>query len=341
MNTKILISFAVLFLINALQSSSFAYEVDNFTLRYTKLEPADKILDQQVNDAFAKVVEKANKDKIGCSQSEPNDKSTKDGHRQFRAYLKEAVAPGRVIGVFEETAEIGNCRWLSLAACEQVPKHKVALDVSVYGGTAKNKFILAGAGINSSINLGNTYIGTDKLGHFFDQGFEYYKRWTLNGSETDAANIGRSAENGMFGKMTTGIKSNADLAANFSGFQFWRKATEGSSPYFQCSNGQWTQAKAFQWKDFVNPAWDEAINCSEYATPELEKSVEENLKTLEQKAQKHGLNRNFQCPVDLEACANLGKLYKARHYVNSKCLKKNLSKANGTGSSSSANGGTK
>lgn len=322
----------LIFVAAAFSVACLAYEVDSFSQRYSPLKPADEILDRQVNSVFKKVVERVNEDKIGCSRVEKDDKNTRDGYRKLRSYLREAVAPGRVVGVFEESAE-SNGSWLkaitgNLTSSENVPKHKVNLDDSIYGGNVKKKMILNSFGINSTIKLGGEYIGTDKLGHFFDQGFEYYKRWTLNESEVDALQIGKGSEESFFGKATTGVKSYGDLSANYSGYLFWRKVNESNDPYFKCENGTWRQVKEFKWADFVNPTWDEGINCSEYATPEMQAAIEENLAKLEERSKRQNKNQSYTCPVNPSACMQIAKLHRAKFFVSPKC-RDILKKSNG------------
>lgn len=318
-----------------------AYEVDNFTKRHQRLDPADAILDKKVNETFAKVVEKANEENIGCTKVPDDDKRTMDGHRKFRALLREAVAPGEVVGVFEDMVD-GNGSWVnvilkkagvSAGGDAKIPKHTVELEKSVYGGGAQNKLILAAAGVNSSIRLGGEYIGADKLGHFFDQGFQYYKGWTLNGSKTWALQAGKNSEEGGFGKSTTGIMSYGDLAANYSGFQFWQSVTTGENPYFRCNSGKWSQVRKFAWADHVNPGWDEAINCNKYATKEMAEAVLENTKKLEAQ----GGGRRYVCPVDEAACAKLAKQPNANHYISPDCRK--FKDTAGTGGYSSSQKG--
>lgn len=99
-----------------------------------------------------------------------------------------------------------------------------------------------------SIRLNHLCIGTDKLGHFFQQGWEYYQISVLDGKgETVARRYGewlegvasratyaddepyflqqrsgRAAGYGGFGRTTSGVISHADLAANLAGLQFYK-----------------------------------------------------------------------------------------------------------------------
>ncbi len=84
--------------------------------------------------------------------------------------------------------------------------------------------------------VAGTRIGSDKLGHFFHEGFEYYEdikkyidthegynpyqRSTWGGWET-MQDYYHDLETGKQGTGTTGVYSFADLAANYAGFSFY------------------------------------------------------------------------------------------------------------------------
>jgi ankyrin repeat protein len=81
------------------------------------------------------------------------------------------------------------------------------------------------------------YLGTDKVGHFTDMGFVYYSihRSAVAGGATEEQAIakvlaeGRSGfvlgEEGVLGYLSSGLYSNADLAANWAGFRFYQNLT--------------------------------------------------------------------------------------------------------------------
>lgn len=83
-----------------------------------------------------------------------------------------------------------------------------------------------------------TYIGTDKIGHFTDMGMNYYRAYasSLRKGKDEAeavaaaVEVGTSgplfSERGMVGYLSAGHYSNADLAANYIGFLFYRNLTE-------------------------------------------------------------------------------------------------------------------
>ncbi|MHC4947499.1 MAG: ankyrin repeat domain-containing protein [Planctomycetota bacterium] len=91
---------------------------------------------------------------------------------------------------------------------------------------------------SSTIKVYDTYLGTDKIGHFTDMGYNYFKAYRValkqgksREEAIDAANrIGIEGlvfgEEGMLGYMSAGAYSNADLASNYLGLKFYINLTE-------------------------------------------------------------------------------------------------------------------
>jgi ankyrin repeat protein len=91
---------------------------------------------------------------------------------------------------------------------------------------------------SATIHAYGTYLGTDKLGHFTDMGRHYYHAYQKARSAGQskakaiqaAVAVGNEglffAEEGALGYLTAGAYSNADMAANYLGFLFYRNLTE-------------------------------------------------------------------------------------------------------------------
>lgn len=266
-------------------SASHSYEVDNFTYRYDPLKDSRDVLNDEVNRLLNQVQETLDSEK--CSSKELLEVS------------QDFLGSG-VVGVMEEFAD----------ESKLIQKHPEPKK-NVY---AQGRGIfLSLVGLNSSINLNGNYVGVDKLGHFFDQGLEYYQIRTRSKNYDDgivkALRYGQSLEKGEYGLETTGIYSHADLAANFSGYQFWSQLYEGQNPYFKCQNGKWAQVRKFDFAEYANPAWDEGINCSKFQNPFFEKSFNNTLKIYEKASATSGRRRNYRCPVSSNECYKLNKLY--------------------------------
>jgi ankyrin repeat protein len=87
---------------------------------------------------------------------------------------------------------------------------------------------------SSLVRVNGVFVGTDKIGHFVHNGYNYYTiyRDTLR-SGADEATAWRTAvragvdgnffisERGLLGVLTSSVISNADLAANYLGFLFY------------------------------------------------------------------------------------------------------------------------
>ncbi len=124
-------------------------------------------------------------------------------------------------------------------------------------------------GVGASFQVSGVLIGSDKLGHFFSQGRKFYRRWLRSQDEAQAARHSAFTERAIFGQITTGDYSNADLVANYEGHRFYRSLFEdgitGDKPAILHWNGtRYDVQRPFAWADHVNPYWDEALNISDF-----------------------------------------------------------------------------
>jgi len=124
-------------------------------------------------------------------------------------------------------------------------------------------------GVGSTIRVNNQLIGSDKIGHFLSQGRKYYRRFLKSKSEQEAALHSAYTESAIFGRMTTGSYSNADLVANFEGHRFYRSLFEddivpGKPAILRWQGDRWVMQRPFDWADHVNEYWDEALNINHF-----------------------------------------------------------------------------
>lgn len=83
--------------------------------------------------------------------------------------------------------------------------------------------------LSSTIKLYNIEIGMDKLGHLFNEGYQYYllfEEAKINGDSDKVAlekaiTWGVDTEDTYYGSWVSGIYSNADLASNYAGLHFY------------------------------------------------------------------------------------------------------------------------
>jgi hypothetical protein len=87
--------------------------------------------------------------------------------------------------------------------------------------------------------------------------------------ESRAAEQSAYTERAIFGQMTTGSYSNADLVANYEGYLFYKSlfednVIEGKPAILTWENDHWVMQRPFDWADHVNDYWDEALNINHY-----------------------------------------------------------------------------
>jgi hypothetical protein len=265
-----------------------AYEVDNFTDRDSLTQDALPILDQKINHILSRAVEQANRESPDSCM-----------RMVLRQEIVRWVGPDPV-SILEF--------WTSVTG--DVQRSKVGFKESIYRDASLSESpAMRLAGIAQSFKLAGHIIGTDKMGHFFMQGLDYYKRVHVEGADLDHVLKYEHGEDGIWGLSTSGVKSYGDMSANYAGFRFWSELDHGETPYVRCEGGKkWVKVRNFTFADYVTDAWDEAINCSEM------------LPTLAVKARKNIAALGLHCPIDLDRCLALGMLEKAEFYVNPECV---------------------
>ncbi len=129
-----------------------------------------------------------------------------------------------------------------------------------------------------TIQMYGHQFGTDKIGHFVQQGYEYFKKYSKKpGPEgiTSAVKNGVHQEKTYFGTAVSGVYSNADLAANYAGMMFFINLTKTIQigawhvpPILIKNQDRWLMNSGFDPKKllrpFVSEHWSEALNPSEY-----------------------------------------------------------------------------
>jgi len=156
-----------------------------------------------------------------------------------------------------------------------------------------------------TIKAYGVYFGTDKLVHFHHLGEDYYRMFQAGlaaGLDSDAAyrqvlqhytEDGILSEQAIFGKISTGVYSNADLAVNHIGFRFYQNLTERvllkgvvREPLVVRCGVFWrlnrqVRPRSGWWEAYVSDHWNEALNPSLY-TPSMRSGIREG---LEERAQ--------------------------------------------------------
>lgn len=144
-------------------------------------------------------------------------------------------------------------------------------------------------GRSSTIMVDGVYFGTDKIAHFVHMGIIYYQEYVRvkkGGAEEQEAmrraiQLGTGghlffSENALLGLLSTGVRSNADLAANYLGFKFFRNLTDHEKlrgrvepPLLVREGDFWrindhVRENTDWFRVFVSDHWNEALNPNSY-----------------------------------------------------------------------------
>ncbi len=223
-----------------------AYETDPYTNRDLDIADSMAVLDAKVNAAL---------DDLAASWVEGEDEW---------AFV---MAVYRELGGLHWVDKLE--RWAMQAAeVERLPTSKresMIRDFPPHLGRVASLF-----GFGPTIRVGDVYLGTDKIGHFFSQGRKFYRRYRRSGDEARAARWSAVTEAGLFGRFTTGVFSNADLVANYEGYLFYRGlfhdgVVADKPAIFRWQQGKPAKQRPFAWSDHVNAFWDEALNPNAYS----------------------------------------------------------------------------
>ena len=222
-----------------------AYETDQFSNRLEPLEDATELLDRRVNLSIETAVAKWK------------------GPRNDWKFVTDIYH------------DIGGHHWVDKIErwamdSDQVERLQPSRRESIYQGHPFWATRVAGIfGVGPTIKINGQLIGSDKLGHFLSQGRKFYRRYMKSNSEVEAARHSAYTERAIFGQMTTGVYSNADLVANYEGFLFYLSLFQddvitGKKAILAWEDGHWVIQRSFSWADHVNEYWDEALNINHF-----------------------------------------------------------------------------
>ncbi|WP_430462680.1 hypothetical protein ACQUQU_07805 [Thalassolituus sp. LLYu03] len=246
--------------------------MDQFSPQPRALADSRAVLNLEVNRRLLNAVERANRPvpkPARVRSGVPRRFPQCDTGLLYDALSWELARP--VIGQVESFAE----------QSPEVDRFSLPLADSVYRDFLwpQSPSLVLSERMASVIRVGDVQLGSDKLGHFFTEGYSYF---TITNELSEGAEqgllFGEWSESVYFGAQTTGVFSFADLTANFNGLRFWNRvlalqpdplAGGLPEPYVGCDGRRWQLLRSFDWADYVDSGWSENINCSLYRTPEL------------------------------------------------------------------------
>lgn len=244
-----------------------------------------------------------------------------NGHMQEFAELTKLKScdrkeiRGAVMYAFDQNfTEIGNKMRSSARSAARGQSAKgtksAAAEIEYFGETSTESSIYTGADVYCCIqrlNIGGIYVGIDKVDHFFGNGgmlWEKYDQQVIK-NEKKILEMNVNQENGGWG-LQGGVKSYGDLAANWQGLRFYKNLFDGRDPYMSCKDGKVTVLRKFDISEYIDPLWNESVNCSAYPTKASATKVAANLKAL-----------GMTCPNVPSDCQKMIEKYKADPLLSS------------------------
>lgn len=126
---------------------------------------------------------------------------------------------------------------------------------------------------SGTIKLNGVAVGTDKLSHFFSEGWWYYRSYrdgleaglSPERAEWRAIRRGVFYERTILGLAVSGVFSLGDLEANYEGMRFFDGLCQGGEPHLARSDAGWKLVGKFDFRDYVTPEWDESYQASVFS----------------------------------------------------------------------------
>ncbi len=228
-----------------LSATAAASETDQFYNRSQPIADSTEVLNRKVNETLAEIVAEWRK---GYDQKALVDD------------VYHRLGGRRMVDKLE--------RWAMKSP--EVEKLKSSKHDNIYSGlpiwSTRAIFLF---GLGKTIRINDQLIGSDKISHFLSQGRKFYRRYLKYGSEEEAAKRSVFTERAIFGSASTGSFSNADLVANYEGYRFYRSLFDddvvpGKPAILRWEDDGWIIQRPFDWADYVNEYWDEALNMNDY-----------------------------------------------------------------------------
>lgn len=234
-----------------------AYETDQLTGRTIPLQDAMPQANAWANELIAAAVARTNA-QTHCKQDEVTTRRVL-GRRIADAtargqYVPERQLAGFGYGVFSALLETG-----------AVDRHSFLDRSDIYGALKPGEaVVLYSVGTCSTIRMGNVLMGTDKLDHFWELGFQYANASRWGEKPWRAVRWGTFTEKLFYGLLTSDVFSYADLRANEAGYHFYTELLTPKSTLQVGADGCVTQVRPFDFAEWIDEDYDEVLNQSVY-----------------------------------------------------------------------------
>jgi hypothetical protein len=271
--------------------SVLAFETDQFNLPPKPLGDIGDEVSEYTEENVRRAINKLNagiRSRLACLENRTENsakiKCSSISEEQTKlAFLRSDEAAARAVfkllgdGIIPFTK---SGTWMNSHRFRAQPaRYKTSYGKSIYALVPTNYFT-----VSPTVNVYGAEFGTDKIAHFFQQGYDYYKIYnralksgaTPEEATKNAIRWGQMTERTYYGTLVSGVYSNADLCANFVGLKFYQGLTsemkiggETRAAILVLENGFWkindnADLRQVLIKPFLTDHLNEALNPSIY-----------------------------------------------------------------------------
>lgn len=236
-------------------SVATAYESDPLTDRHLPLADARDALNDGLNELLADAVARTN-ERTRC-EADPD--RTRDV--LARTIRQVTARPTRIPerGVFRSPGFTPYSAWIERS--DAVEKFTWELRDDLYGAVRwTDSVVLSVAGPAPTVAFEDLRVGTDKFDHFLAFGYLAWKRSREGDKPERVARFDHRTERTFYGLLTSRAYSFGDIAANDDGFAFFAGLLDDESLLQLDETGCVVQVAPFDWGDWVDWRYDEALN---------------------------------------------------------------------------------
>ncbi|MBI1373479.1 MAG: hypothetical protein GC159_12190 [Phycisphaera sp.] len=263
-----------------------AFETDQFTLPPQPLGDVGPEIDAHLHAIIDDAITTTNQ-QIAALESKrdaaESDAVRASAQREIDALLDPMTIARAIKACYGEHLPVSSYEtWALTHAFKVKPAYyKPDFRDTVLADQALWKPLLIGA-MSPTFNVHGVLQGADKLGHLYQQGFDYYTiyRDALAAGKSESEAITKAVDWGVLmektwgGQWWTGVYSNADLAANFAGLRFYTNLAAEAKvgdrvmpPILLTAGSRWAwnpQLSEDWFAVYVSEHFDEAMNPPRY-----------------------------------------------------------------------------
>lgn len=238
-----------------------ATETDSYTYSYIDLEDSAEKLNQVTNQLLKEVVSQVNAEVLRNKKNTGKTSTDTDIEFYFSHYFAKLMFQGtvadNVFSQFETCIDSNSCSgWPYFERIALLPSESIYFEADYSMITKKY--------VASNIKACGVRFSTDKISHFFKDGFRYYNGSKDSGYASTEKQVERYSilfEQYEMGGLATGVYSKADIYANLQGYRFFNNIL---SKYLIKNRDGTVQIKDIDLCDYIDSKFDERLNTNVY-----------------------------------------------------------------------------